>query len=164
MPRTSDAETTTLLRPDESEPAATSKERAVDVALGQRIRRLRRARNMTQSDLARIIGVTYQQVYKYEYGLDRIAIGRLVVIAAALSVSVVELIDSLPGDVTGDATAQPSTIDAAERMLLIEAYSDIEDDDLRRRLRELIHSLSSVTQPGSRRSSRRRMDAHASPG
>lgn len=136
-------------------------ERAIDVALGQRIRQLRRARNMTQADLARIIGVTYQQVYKYEYGIDRLAIGRLVSIAVALSVSVGELLEALSGLLDSEAPAASGMVDAVDRMLLLEAYGDIKDDDVRSRVRELIYSLSGAGRPAGRRHPQRRAGTRA---
>lgn len=57
-----------------------------DIAISVRIRSLRRERNMTQMDLAALIGVTYQQVQKYEVGRNRISGSRIGQIAAAFDV------------------------------------------------------------------------------
>ena len=116
-------------------------ERDMDAALGQRIKALRRLRRMTQSDLARVIGVTYQQIYKYEYGTDRIAISRLVQIAAALSVSILDLVDSLPGTTPAESLPQ-SNVAVAERVRLLDAYCGIADEDVRRQVCDLVSALS----------------------
>jgi transcriptional regulator with XRE-family HTH domain len=59
----------------------------VDVATGVNIRRLRRARGLTQEWLATRIGLTFQQVQKYERGANRISCSRLMDIARALHVA-----------------------------------------------------------------------------
>ena len=56
---------------------------ATDLAVGQRIRSLRRDANLSQTELADQIGVTFQQVQKYENGKNRVGAGRLIAIARA---------------------------------------------------------------------------------
>ena len=57
----------------------------VDEHVGRRIRERRVMMGLSQQQLARIIGVTYQQQHKYERGLNRISAGRLFAIAQALA-------------------------------------------------------------------------------
>jgi transcriptional regulator with XRE-family HTH domain len=57
-----------------------------DVILGQKIRDTRIARGLTQTDLGAMIGLTFQQVQKYEKGVNRVAVGRLLEISKALEV------------------------------------------------------------------------------
>lgn len=59
-----------------------------DIRIGQQIRALRRVAGISQSTLAMIIGVSLQQVKKYENGTNRVSSGRLQEIAAALDVPV----------------------------------------------------------------------------
>ena len=61
---------------------------AEDVAIGQKLRALRLDRGLSQSALADMIGVTFQQLQKYESGANRISAGRLARAAAALRVHV----------------------------------------------------------------------------
>ena len=56
----------------------------VDIAVGARIMTLRRSRGLGQPDLGRAIGVTYQQVQKYEYGKNRVSASMLLRVAGAL--------------------------------------------------------------------------------
>lgn len=63
----------------------------VDVAVGARVRLARKMRGQSQQALALAIGVTFQQVQKYERGANRISASMLVRIAEALGVSVAEL-------------------------------------------------------------------------
>jgi transcriptional regulator with XRE-family HTH domain len=60
----------------------------VDVEVGHLIRVQRLARDLSQSDLADKIGVTFQQVQKYEKGINRISMGRLTLVGRVLGVNV----------------------------------------------------------------------------
>ena len=67
---------------------------AEDVAIGQKVRALRLDRGLSQGELAGRIGITFQQVQKYENGVNRVSSGRLLRIAAALHVPVTAFDDS----------------------------------------------------------------------
>lgn len=56
----------------------------IDQHIGERIYSLRLAKGLSRQQLAGVIGVTHQQLQKYEKGINRISIGRLVLIAKAL--------------------------------------------------------------------------------
>jgi DNA-binding transcriptional regulator YiaG len=60
---------------------------AIDVHIGRRIRSRRRLLGLNQSELARRIGVTFQQVHKYETGQSAVTAARLYAIAGALGVT-----------------------------------------------------------------------------
>lgn len=64
-----------------------------DIIIGERVRSLRLQRGLSQTNLADKIGVTFQQVQKYEKGVNRIGGGRLVRIAAILGVDISALMD-----------------------------------------------------------------------
>src|SRR3979490_2864114 len=66
----------------------------LDVMVGARIRIFRTHRGMSQSDLAGKIGVAFQQVQKYEKGINRVGASRLSRIAAVLGMSIIEHFDS----------------------------------------------------------------------
>ena len=65
----------------------------IDSLVGARIRLLRKRRKMSQAQLGKAIGVTFQQIQKYENGKNRIGAGRLHRIATALDVPITELFD-----------------------------------------------------------------------
>lgn len=69
-----------------------------DAELGSRIRLARKRLKMSQTDVANALGVTYQQVQKYENGTDRIAVSRLIAIARTLEVPVASLIPGAEGE------------------------------------------------------------------
>ena len=80
-----------VLSPAKSLPAAGPSRPRVDDTdrhIGARLRARRIALGLTQQQLGDMVGVTYQQAYKYEMGINRIAGGRLRAIAQALSVEV----------------------------------------------------------------------------
>ncbi len=64
----------------------------LDQQIGANIRERRRALNISQSHLAELIGVTFQQVQKYEKGVNRVAASTLVNIANALDAPITALI------------------------------------------------------------------------
>ncbi|MEX0299630.1 MAG: helix-turn-helix domain-containing protein [Kordiimonas sp.] len=63
----------------------------IDIAVGDRIRQLRKARGITQTELANAIGLTFQQVQKYEKARNRISASKLAQIATIFNVDVAEL-------------------------------------------------------------------------
>src|SRR5579872_871968 len=67
----------------------------LDVALGLRIRQRRKALSVSQTALADEIGLTFQQIQKYERGFNRISFSRLVEIAHALNCRVLDLIGDI---------------------------------------------------------------------
>ena len=79
----------------------TEKADIIDKNIGNIIRRKREILGMTQGDLASITGVTYQQIHKYEKGVNRISAGRLALIADGLSIHVAEFFKE-------PATSEPS--------------------------------------------------------
>ena len=78
-----------------------------DAIVGRNIRVHRLARTMSQTGLADAIGVTFQQVQKYEKGVNRVGSGRLVRIANALDVPVMTLLRGVPGAAARTADASP---------------------------------------------------------
>lgn len=72
----------------------------IDEYVGSRIAKRRSSLGLSQAELAKRIGVSFQQVQKYESGQNRVACSRLFKIA--------EVLDCLPGDLFPPATWQPS--------------------------------------------------------
>src|SRR5256885_14570374 len=72
----------------ESKPSPKRRATAEDIAIGVKLRALRLDRGLSQGDLGRVVGVTFQQLQKYEKGGNRISAGRLLRAAAALKVPV----------------------------------------------------------------------------
>jgi len=112
----------------------------VDVQIGGVLRTLRRRRGLSQTALAGHIGVSYQQLQKYELGTNRIAPSRLAMAAKALGVE--------PGEFFADLDEQtevdPAVVFArsAEGVELNRAFFRIRDARLRARIVELVDAIS----------------------
>ncbi|HEV3396754.1 MAG TPA: helix-turn-helix transcriptional regulator [Xanthobacteraceae bacterium] len=118
----------------------------IDVEVGQRIRIQRLAAGLSQSELAERIGVTFQQVQKYEKGMNRVGAGRLTKIARVLNVPVGSFFDgretieqvALQGmDSPLAAMAQPYAY------RLLRAYSTISDPGLRQTIVDFVERTAS---------------------
>lgn len=106
----------------------------IDRLLGQRLKVARKRRKLSQSELGRAIGVTYQQVQKYENGMDRIAVSRLVRVAEALEVSLAELLDE-----PAEGCAPLLSEDALD---LVARFAQLERPHLRETAVNLVRILS----------------------
>lgn len=110
---------------------------AADVAVGVRIRALRRAAGRTQKQLASHVGVTNAQLHRYEAGISRVAASRLVAIARALEVRVEDLLNE------GERTL--ATPYAEEFASLARAFAAIADPRHRAALVSLANTMAGAT-------------------
>jgi transcriptional regulator with XRE-family HTH domain len=105
---------------------------------------------MSQSELGVAVGITYQQVQKYERGLNRIGASRLLEIASVLNVPVAFFFED--DDPTKMAVLQPASggdpFELEETNELLTAYFQIKDANVRRRFRELGTELAAVLTRG----------------
>jgi transcriptional regulator with XRE-family HTH domain len=79
----------------------------INIGIGKRLRAMRNASGLSQSHLADALGVSFQQVQKYERGLNRLPSTQLYVAAAALGCSVTDI---LGGDAQNGANGEASEI------------------------------------------------------
>ena len=110
-----------------------------DAAVGLRIARLRQGASLSQSDLGRAIGVSFQQVQKYEKGRNRVGAGRLRDIAQCLGVPVAVFFEGSPAPAEG---LHQSVLEIGGALELLRAYAAIEDAQVRRDIVELVRSAS----------------------
>jgi len=115
---------------------------ASDAIVGLNIRTHRLARRMSQTALAEALGVTFQQVQKYEKGANRVGSGRLVKVAAALRVPVAALLAGVPGAGTGGDSRITGLLAHPHRLRLVQAFAQIDDTDVRRQLMLLTESVA----------------------
>src|SRR5665213_200704 len=113
----------------------------LDMMVGAKIRIFRTHRGMSQTDLARKIGVAFQQVQKYEKGTNRIGASRLSRIAAVLGISVGELFET-QDDTALDAKSPFQLLSGRDELRVLTAYSRIADPRLRRAIAELVESAA----------------------
>ena len=116
----------------------------VDHIVGQNIRIFRMARGMSQTGLGEAVGVTFQQIQKYENGTNRVGSSRLVNIAAALQVPVGRLFDNAVQTDEGSLNGALVTglLAAPQAIPLLEAFGKISDDQLRRAIVSLVASIA----------------------
>jgi transcriptional regulator with XRE-family HTH domain len=109
----------------------------IDHAVGLRITALRKAKGLSQTALGTAIGVTFQQVQKYEKGKNRVGAGRLREIAALLEVPISALFDEGREEGGNETLAMLAVPGAIE---LLRAYAAIEDEQLRRDVLALVRT------------------------
>lgn len=123
----------------------------VDAQVGNRVRLRRMLIGMSQEKLGELLGLTFQQVQKYEKGVNRIGAGRLFHIAQILSVPIdyfyEGVVDQLPTSAKGfaeEAAAPPvmEFLSSGEGLQLSLAFMRIKDAKVRKRVLELVKSLA----------------------
>ena len=131
--------------------AGKKKPNPIDIHVGSRVRLRRMMTNMSQEKLGEHLGITFQQIQKYEKGTNRIGASRLQSISRVLQVPVSFFFDGAPGP-----TGAPSTsgmeensssymvefLSSPEGLQLNKAFSRIPDAKVRRRIVELVRSLA----------------------
>ena len=120
--------------------------RPIDTHVGHKLRVRRKELGLSQNRLAEAIGVTFQQIQKYERGANRVVASRLYDLAAALDVPVsyffadppaAALEDSAPA--RGDSQDHPQHREVLD---LVSAYYGIADDRLRKKFVDLVKSVA----------------------
>ena len=123
----------------------------VDHTVGNRIALLRSASGMSQTMLAHALGISFQQVQKYETGKNRIGAGRLRAIADRLGVPVsVFFVEDL--DEMGIGIDNLAVLQESGALALLQAYEAITDAETRREVLNLVKSaarLGQGTDPGT---------------
>lgn len=125
---------------------AISKPRQVgekDKIIGERIRTQRMVQKMSQYNLASELGVSFQQVQKYEKGANRISAVRLAEIATVIGTNVMTLLNGVDGD--GDALSTPVSKFMATKVgiELIEGMLEIKEPEVRQAIVSLVEALRS---------------------
>jgi transcriptional regulator with XRE-family HTH domain len=114
---------------------------SLDIKVGSKVRALRLERQMSQEKLGDALGLTFQQVQKYEKGTNRISAGRLQRIAAILEVPVsVFFAEANPP--AGGAESLFDLVDTGSALRLLRAYSRIPSPTLKRALTALAEEMA----------------------
>jgi transcriptional regulator with XRE-family HTH domain len=124
----------------------------VDIHVGSRIRMRRTLLGLSQEKLGDALGLTFQQVQKYERGANRVGSSRLFEISRILDVPVSFFFEDMPGDVAAAATAQQADptgestqrdpLAKRETLELVRAYYRIGDPRVRKRIFELMKAIA----------------------
>lgn len=118
----------------------------VDVFVGQRLRELRMLAGLSQSDVAQSLGLTFQQLQKYERGFNRVSSSRLFKLSQFFRVPVSVFFDGLenrqapvegaPAN-AGEGGEGEGTLASREALMLARYFQSIRDPQIRQAIREL---------------------------
>jgi transcriptional regulator with XRE-family HTH domain len=111
-----------------------------DRIVGARIQMLRKSKGLSQTALGSAVGVTFQQVQKYEKGENRVGAGRLREIARLLEVPVSAFFDEDDGPASQEQAEVFGFLRAHGAVDLLRAFASIEDDQLRREVLAIVRS------------------------
>lgn len=131
----------------------TSTPHPVDVYVGRRLRLRRTILGMSQETLGKHIDVTFQQIQKYERGINRMGSSRLYDFSKALGVPIAYFFEGYGDYVVNDnvalEAAEPSTpafdhdiINNKETMEVVRAYSRVKNPQVRKRIVDLIKAMA----------------------
>ena len=116
----------------------------VDAIVGRRIRTRRLLLGVTQTQLAQQLGVSFQQVQKYENGMNRVGAGRLVQTAQILGIPIDTLLQGLnaPTRKTLRADDPLELLSTGAAVRLVQAFSQISDRQIRNALVSLAEGIA----------------------
>ncbi|HCL67344.1 MAG: helix-turn-helix transcriptional regulator [Rhizobium sp.] len=122
----------------------------IDIHVGSRIRLRRTMLGMSQEKLGESLGITFQQIQKYEKGTNRVGASRLQNISSILNVPVSFFFEDAPGDQAGasgmaEASSSNYVVDflsSSEGLQLNRAFVKIADPKVRRKLVDLVKALA----------------------
>ena len=125
---------------------------AIDQAVGRRVRVRRLELKMSQERLADLLGVTFQQIQKYEKGVNRIAASRLFAVAAVLEKPVGYFFEGLHSETRSASVAEERTpfmdeiLSTPEGVQLIALFSTIKNAQVRRHVVALVRAVADEAQ------------------
>jgi transcriptional regulator with XRE-family HTH domain len=126
----------------------------IDVHVGSRVRLRRMLLSMSQEKLGEQLGLTFQQVQKYEKGVNRIGASRLFELSKVLGVPVQFFYDDAPVGAQGAGTEQPGFADQPDGRFVVDflttrdglelnkAFARIDDAHVRRSIVDLVRALA----------------------
>lgn len=123
-----------------------SKSDRIDTQIGKNLKGYRKICGLSQKELAETVGVTFQQLQKYEKGNNRISASRLYKLAETLNVSVADFYNGIPCT-TGKQGKESHFLNELDKksIELILLYEEIENNDMKKALLKLIKTYVSET-------------------
>jgi transcriptional regulator with XRE-family HTH domain len=119
----------------------TKKADAKDLEVGRRVRTMRILRHMSQTALGKILGITFQQIQKYENGKNRIAAGRLQRIGEIFEVPVSYFFGATDGK-AADTKKIMDFLGTKHALRLLQAFDRIENHKMQRALVDLTEAIA----------------------
>ena len=136
-------------RPSTARPPGRKSPTDIDVYIGNRVRMRRLMLDMSQEALGRALGLTFQQVQKYEKGTNRVGASRLQQIADVLQVHVSFMFEGAPSGGAGgglNEAASPAYVSdflaTSDGLALTKAFTRLKDAKLRRSIVDLVEQIA----------------------
>ncbi|QUJ75746.1 helix-turn-helix transcriptional regulator [Sulfitobacter albidus] len=108
----------------------------VDTHVGQKLKQIRTLRRMSQTDVANRLGLSFQQIQKYEIGSNRIAASRLFELAQMFDISPAYFFEGLQ---------EETSVPRDANMQIVSALAAIKDDSIKSRIVTFIEDVSGIT-------------------
>jgi transcriptional regulator with XRE-family HTH domain len=130
---------------------------ATDIYVGKRVRMRRLALDMSQTNLADAVGLTFQQIQKYEQGTNRVSASRMQQFAKILEVPISFFFEGAPAaqvmgggkKINGKAAVSPAYVTnflaSQDGQTIIKAFTRIEDQKLRRSIVLFVEQLVGIS-------------------
>jgi len=119
-----------------------NKPNPIDIEVGRRIKLQRLNAGFSQTALGDKIGVTFQQVQKYEKGANRVGAGRLTDIASVLKVPIAVFFDGAKEAAVTSPKSPTELLTRPHALRLLQAYSVMEDDKVRASILSMVEAIS----------------------
>ena len=120
---------------------------SIDISVGQRIKVERLARRMSQTELAEQIGITFQQVQKYEKGVNRVGASRLSRIAEVLGIPVAAFFETNASATLKDEGGKASPLDMLAEpgaVRVLRAFTQLPEGPVRRSVLDLLEKMAGM--------------------
>lgn len=124
----------------------------IDIKVGEKVRTTRIMIGMSQEELGKKNGVSFQQIQKYEKGQNRITVRRLFAIANSFNISVSDFFLNLNKNGTTSYSMNEqqedyniSDIDSKEVFTLVKCFTSIADSSVRKKILSLVKSLNKAS-------------------
>ncbi len=111
----------------------------VDIHVGKKIRQARLVRGMTQSAVAKDLGLSFQQLQKYETGYNRVSASKLFELSQLLGVSPSYFFEGL---VSGEEQPVSTALMDDQTAKAVKALASIKDEKVKSHLRSMIHEIA----------------------
>jgi transcriptional regulator with XRE-family HTH domain len=115
---------------------------SIDALVGRNIKLHRQAKHLSQAELGEKLGITFQQVQKYEKGTNRVGSGRLFRIAEVLEVPLTTFFEGTKALAFGKQVHPLELISNPHSLRLLQAFSRIDDERIRRSLVTLVENIA----------------------
>ncbi|MEL7543277.1 MAG: helix-turn-helix domain-containing protein [Pseudomonadota bacterium] len=124
-----------------------AKPHPIDKFVGEKVKHYRKRKKLTQTELGNELGLTFQQIQKYEKGSNRIGASRIFLLAKLLEVPVYKFFEGLelelnvaniPGMAEPSSPYEESPTRLEERNELLTAFNSVSDEATRKRIIDLV--------------------------